>query len=146
MHCPSRGAHNIATSKVSVIFTGRLKRGNKGHFCSANAVNSNFDNFTILKGVCLETRPSLLAQNDYLKQKLPLYFRLAMKRKRWPPLFYLCFLLVVAPKIYTLRRKNLDSRSCIFLDRTKVRDNVKTVYFSTFFQGRVILGHLTGKI
>ena len=67
---------------LAVIFTGRLKRANKGHFCSANAVNSNFDDSTILKGVCLETRPSLLAQNDYLKPKLSLYFRLAMKRKR----------------------------------------------------------------
>ena len=32
LHCASPSVHNIATSEVAVIFTGRLKRGNKGPF------------------------------------------------------------------------------------------------------------------
>ena len=42
-------AHCIATSKEVVIFTGRLKGGNEGPFCSRNAFNSAFDNSTRLK-------------------------------------------------------------------------------------------------
>ena len=42
-------AHSVATSKVAVIFTGRLKRGNYGSFCSPNIFKSDFDNSVRLK-------------------------------------------------------------------------------------------------
>ena len=69
---------NIATLKVAVMFTDRLKIGNKGSFCSPNALNSNFDNSI----VCLETRLSPFAQNDHLKPKLSLCCHFAMKPER----------------------------------------------------------------
>ena len=50
LHCASPSAHTIATSKVAVIFTSRLKRGIYGSFCSPYAFNSDFDNSTRLKG------------------------------------------------------------------------------------------------
>lgn len=68
----SPNAHNIATTKVAVIFNmfnGHLKRGNKAPFCSRNAFNSDFDYFTRLKSVHLETRPSLFEENYHLKPK-----------------------------------------------------------------------------
>ena len=36
--------HNIMASKLAVIFTGPLKRGDKGAFCSPNGFNSDCDN------------------------------------------------------------------------------------------------------
>ena len=65
LHCASPAAHNIATSKVAVIFNmfnGHPKRGNKAPFCSRNAFNSDFDYSTRLKSVYLETRPSLFEE------------------------------------------------------------------------------------
>ena len=49
-----------------MIFTGRLKRGNEGPFCSRNALNTDFDTSTRLKKkvVRLETRLSPFAVND----------------------------------------------------------------------------------
>ena len=69
---------NIATLKVAVMFTDRLKIGNKGSFCSPNVFNSSFDNST----VCLETRLSPFAQNDHLKPKFSLCCLFAMKPER----------------------------------------------------------------
>lgn len=37
-------AHNIMASKMALIFTCRLKWGNKGTFCSPNGFKSNCDN------------------------------------------------------------------------------------------------------
>ena len=37
-------AHNIATSKVAVIFTVHLKGGNKSAFCIQNDLNGDFQN------------------------------------------------------------------------------------------------------
>ena len=42
-------ANIIGTSKVAVIFTGRLKRGNKGPFCSPIGFNRDYDNSSRLK-------------------------------------------------------------------------------------------------
>ena len=83
LHSASPSAHHIATSKVAATFTGRLKRGNKGLFCSPNAFDSDCDHFTRLKKVriCLETGPSPLAQNDHLKPKSSLSCRFEMKRE-----------------------------------------------------------------
>ena len=48
-HCALPSAHNIATAKVAIIFTGRLKRGNYGPYCSPNPFNGDFDNSAGLK-------------------------------------------------------------------------------------------------
>ena len=92
MHCVSPAAHSVATSKVAVIFTGRLKRGNQGPFYSRNAFNTDFDNSTRQKkkGVRLETRLSPFAVND----RVPLLsFR---DETKTVTLFYLRFSLVMA--------------------------------------------------
>ena len=46
-----------------MIFTGHLKRGNKGPFCGPNGFNNDYDNI-------FPARPSSFAQNDCLKPKL----------------------------------------------------------------------------
>ena len=51
---------------------GSPKRGNGGPFCIPNPLNSDFDNSTGLKGVCLEAHPSPIAHNPNLKTKLSL--------------------------------------------------------------------------
>ena len=76
--------------------------------------------------------------------------------KTLTPFLFLLFTRYGYTKIY-FKEKNLDIRSCIFfrsercdflhLERQEVRDNVKTVHFSTILQDRVFcnLGHLIGK-
>ena len=49
LHCTSPSAHDIATSKVTVIFTGCLRRGEYGPLFSPNSFNSDFNNSTWLK-------------------------------------------------------------------------------------------------
>ena len=140
-----------------VIFTGRLKRGNYGSFCSPNAFNSHFDNSVWLKGCLSETRPSPLVQNDHLEPKLSLCCRFAMKREWWHPFLQFVFFTCYGyTKKYIIKGGNLDSRSCIFLDmndlnfRTwshrEVRDIVKTAHFSPFLQHQVIWGYLVKNI
>ena len=87
MHCASPGAHTIVTSKVVVIFTGCLKRGNYGSFCSPNTFNNDFYNSTRLKRCLSWTRPSPLVQNDHLKPELSLCCCFARKQKLWQLLF-----------------------------------------------------------
>lgn len=80
LHCASPGAYTIATSKVAVIFTSRLK-----------IIMAPFVVLILLiailrilpgqKGGCLETRPSSLMQNDHLKPKLSLCCRFEIKRE-----------------------------------------------------------------
>ena len=111
LHCASPAAHNIATSKVAVIFNmfnGHLKRGNKAPFCSRNAFNSDFDYSTRLKSVYLETRPSLFEENYHLKPKW--FFScccfLCDEKGTVTLLFCLCSLLVVATQKSYLKEKN----------------------------------------
>ena len=47
--CASPTAYNIATWKAVVMSTNRLKRGNKGPFCSPNSFNNDCDNTSCLK-------------------------------------------------------------------------------------------------
>lgn len=60
LHIPN--VHNITTSKVAVIFTGRLKTGFKGHIQFAagpKVLNRDKNNSFRLKENGLENRPSL---------------------------------------------------------------------------------------
>ena len=119
LHCASPAAHNIATSKVAVIFNmfnGHLKRGNKAPFCSRNAFNSDFDYSTRLKSVYLETRPSLFEENYHLKPKW-LFCCCCFLCDEKGTVTLVCVLYSLwLPKSHILKRKILDSKSCIVLD------------------------------
>ena len=79
-------AHNVATSKVALIFIGRLKRSSYGSFCSPSALNSNFDYSTRLKRcLCWNSPQSSRAKWSFEAEIIPL-----LSLCRWPP-FYLCF-------------------------------------------------------
>ena len=66
-----------------MVLTGRApKSGNEGRFCIPNPLNSDFDNSSGLKGVCLKAHPTPLARNPHLKTKLSLCCPFAVKRKR----------------------------------------------------------------
>ena len=84
--------------------------------------------FPCLKVVCLETHPSPLVQNAHLKIKIngPLVVFLQLHENSDPPppspFLLICFLLImVTQKIISKEEKNLDSRSCNFLDMNDVK-------------------------
>ena len=83
---------------------GSPKRGNGGPFCIPDPLNSDFDNSTGLKGVCLKARPSPFAHNPNLKTKLSLCCPFAVKRKRWPHPF-LCVFYSLWPYKNSIQRR-----------------------------------------
>ena len=93
LHCASPSAHTIATSKVAVIFTSRLKRGIYGSFCSPYAFNSDFDNSTRLKGrLSWNSLQSPRAKWSFEAEIAPLSFCDQTSRaERWPPILICVF-------------------------------------------------------
>ena len=103
----------LRLKRSTVVFTGRPKRGNKAPFWSPNAFNGDFDNSTLLKGVCLKTRHSG-EKWSFEAETVPL-LSFCTETKTMTPLFYLCFLLAMATqKICFKRKRNPDSRSFFF--------------------------------
>ena len=102
--------------RSTVVFTCRLKRGNKAPFEAQMLLMAILITLPCSKLFVLKL--ATVAQNDYLKPKLSLYCHFALKRKRWPPPPpppHLCFVLAMATQnIYFKGKKNLDSRSCVF--------------------------------
>ena len=110
-------AHNIATSKVMAIFTGCLRldfpisrvqslikkrKQIKGSFCSPNAFNSDFDNYTWLKW--FYSPQSLQAKLSY-EAKIVSLLSFYNEMRLVTPLFCLCFSLIMATQKINLKEK-----------------------------------------
>lgn len=87
LHCTSPSAHNIAISKEAVIF----KESIMAPFVVLMIVIAILIILPGLKGICLETCPSRLMQNDHLKPKVSLCCRFVMKQERWLAFLFVLF-------------------------------------------------------
>ena len=66
----------------------------------------------------LKLAPVLSRKMSFEAEIVPL-LSFCDETKTFIPFFYLCFLLAMSTQKYILRRENLDSRSCTFLDINK---------------------------
>ena len=137
-----------------MISTCCLKRGDYGLLCSPNAFHSDLDNSTRWKKVLSwnsQTFPR--AKWSFEAEIVPLIVVLRWNENGNPPFFKLCFSLVMTTRKIYIKEGKLwivevefffsyiwMTRISVF--RATVRDNVKTINFSTFFQDRVIWGYL----
>ena len=148
-------AHNVATSKVALIFTGRLKRSSYGSFCSPNALNSNFDYSTWLKRcLCWNSPESSRAKWSFKAEIIPLLSFCYETGKVTPFLFVFFTRYDQTKNIYSWG-KNLDSRRCFVLDEWRKFPDldprmyeimIKLAISLQFFQDPVIKGLVTEKI
>ena len=93
--------------RSTVVFTGRLKRGNKAPFQVQILLMAILITLPCSKVFVLKL--ATVAQNNYLKPKLSPYCHFAPKRKRWPPPpFFICALYPLwLHKRYILRGKRI---------------------------------------